>query len=178
MKIYQPKQLKTSFVIVCPDNSLSLLKNTANSIKSKYYDLPFICVANGAATPEELAEMKLICPAYKGKTTISSLINVGMRHAPAEWVFIVFAGSNLPQKLDAKFAFFVNNEKDILFPVVQRKTNFIDGTWNGLYLNKKNFKEIGEFQEIGELDEVKCDWAGRALEKGCRFKAIVGNKVC
>jgi len=177
LKIYQPKTLKSSFVIVCPDNSLSLLKNTANSIKSKF-DLPFICVANGDATQEDLAEMKLVCPAYKGKTTISSLINVGMRHAPAEWAFIVFAGSNLPQKIDGKFAFFVNDEKDILFPVVQRKINFIDGTWNGLYLNKKTFREIGEFQESGELLEVKCEWAERALEKGCRFKAIIGSKVC
>ena len=178
MKIYTTKSLKSSFAIVCPDNSPGLVRNTANSIKCRFPELPFICVANGSATPDEMAEMRATCPAYKGGDTISSLVNVALRHAPAEWVFVVFAGSVVPQKMDEKFGFFVGSDKDILFPVVQRMTNFVDGTWNGLYLNKKNFKDVGQFMESGELQEVKCEWASRAIEAGCRFKGVVGIKVC
>lgn len=178
MKIYSSKNLKTSFVIICSDNSLSLLKSTANSIKSKYYDHPFICVANGSATVEEVAAMKAICPTYKGKKTISSMINVGLRHAPADWAFIVFSGSFLPGKMDEKFSFFINSEKDILFPIINRKTNFIDGTWNGLLINKKTFREVGEFEDDGEFEHIKCEWACNALNYGCKFKAILGSKVC
>ena len=178
LKLYQNKEIKTSFVIICHDNSLSLLSGTANSIKSRYYDNPFICVANGSANAEEIANIKKICPAYKGKDTLTSLINVGMRHAPTEWVFIVFAGSNIPQKLDSKFSFYISSIYDVLFPIVQGKFNFIDATWNGMMLNKKAFKEIGAFEETGDLLDIKCDWALRATEKGCKFKGIMGVKVC
>ena len=129
-------------MIICPDNSLSLLKSTANSIKSKYYDHPFICVANGSATVEDVAMMKCICPTYKGKKTISSMINVGLRHAPADWAFIVFSGSFLPGKMDEKFSFFINSEKDILFPIVNRKTNFIDEHGTVCSSTKKHLKKL------------------------------------
>lgn len=178
LKIFTEKSLKSSFAIVCPDNSPSLLGNTANCIACRFPEVPFICVANGSATAAEMSEMKAICPAYKGSDTISSLVNVALRHAPAEWVFVVFAGSTIPPKIDEKFGFFVGGEKDILYPVVHRMTNFIDGSWNGLYLNKKNFRDVGQFMESGELHDVKCEWASRALEAGCRFKGIVGIKVC
>lgn len=165
-------------MIISQDNSLSLLKTTVNSIKSRYEDQQYICVASGNATTDDVAAMKQICPTYKGKSTITSLINVGLRHAPTDWAFIIFAGSMIPQKLNDKFSFFINSEKDILFPVVQGKTNFIDGTWNGLLLNKKTFREVGEFDDSGELFQVKCEWAAKALENGCKFKGIIGIKVC
>jgi len=125
-----------------------------------------------------LAEIKKICPVYKGSETISSLINVAMRHAPAEWVFLIMAGTNLRPKLDSKFSFYVISEKDILYPVADYKYNFVDATLNGLFLNRKTFREIGEMQETGPLDIVKLVWAGEALQHGCKFKAIVGSKMC
>ena len=126
----------------------------------------------------EMYEMKKICPVYKGKDTISSLINVAMRHSTGDWVFLLFAGTVARQKLDEKFSFYISSEKDILYPVANGKFNFIDATLNGLFMNRKTFKEIGEFNEEGHLEMVKAEWAMSAIECGCKFKAILGSKMC
>lgn len=122
--------------------------------------------------------MKEVCPTYKGKSTMTSLINVGMRHSTADWVFVVFSGITVRWQMDQKFSYFINSEKDILYPIVDRKYNFLEATLNGLFVNRKVFKEIGEFEEEGELEFVKMIWAEKAMAKGCRFKAVIGTKLC
>lgn len=178
MTIFSNKDLKVCFVILSPDCAVNLIKNTASSIKYHYPKLSFITVTESSAIKEDIAEIKKICPVYKGNETISSLINVGMRHSPAEWVFLVIAGTNVRPNLDSKFSFYVANEKDILYPVANYKYNFIDATLNGLFINRKTFREVGEMQESGSLDMVKLAWAAEAVEYGCKFKAIVGSKMC
>jgi hypothetical protein len=103
---------------------------TASSIKNHYPNLPYIAVVDESATKEDVAEMKKNCPIYKGKNTITSLINVGMRHAPSDWAFMIFAGSNVRPKLDEKFSFYITNDKDVLFPIANNKYNFIEATLN------------------------------------------------
>ena len=177
--MYSHKDLKCGFVILCPERAIGLLKTTANSIKSRYgSDLPFICATDNSATTEVMKEMKAICPTYKGKSTFSSLINVGMKHAPAEWSFLVCAGATVRWKMDQRFAYFVENEKDILFPISDGKTNFVDGTLNGVFINKKTWKEVGEMSDEGSLEEIKLFWALDAIDKGVKFKAIAGSKIC
>ena len=73
---------------------------------------------------------------------------------------------------------YVGSEKDILYPVAEHKYNFIDATLNGLFINKKTFREIGDFEENGALDIVKTVWGGEAVQHGCKFKAIIGSKMC
>ena len=80
--------------------------------------------------------------------------------------------------MNEKFSFYIGSEKDILFPVANRKYNFIDGTLNGLFINKKTFKEVGEMNDEGSLEFVKAEWAMSAIEYGCKFKAIIGSKMC
>jgi len=176
--LYQPKNIKYGFVILCPDHSISMLKTTAYSIQSKYQDIPYICVVDSSATTQDVSEMKKICPTYKGTSTVTSLINVGIRHAPAEWNFLVFAGTTVRQKMNEKYAFFMESEKDVMFPISDNKTNFIDATLNGLLMNKKFFKEVGELGNDGELIDIKCDWACRAMIHGVKFKSIIGAKLC
>lgn len=178
MKNFALKTLKYCFVILAPEHSKNLINITYNSINYHYPDSSSITVIDSKATKEETAEIKEICPVYKGKDTITSLINVGMRHAPSDWVFLIFSGTIVRQRLNEKFSFYIGSEKDILFPVANRKYNFIDGTLNGLFINKKTFKEVGEMNDEGSLEFVKAEWAMSAIEYGCKFKAIIGSKMC
>jgi hypothetical protein len=79
-------------VILAPENALNMIKVTINSINYHYPNISHICVTDSSASKEEILEIKKHCPTYKGKETITSLINVGMRHAPLDWVFLIFAG--------------------------------------------------------------------------------------
>lgn len=178
MKLYTHKDLKCGFVILCPDHAVKLLQSTANSIKNRYAGVPFICATDDTANAQDLKEMKQICPTYKAKGTFSSLINTGMRHAPADWNFLVCAGATIRSGLDRKFAFFVEDEKDILFPIAENKPYFVDGTLNGIFIHKKTFKEVGEWGEDNDLAWVKTLWALNAIDKGCKFKAIANSKIC
>ena len=178
MKLYSHKDLNCGFVILCSEHAVGLLKSTVNSIKNRYPDIPMVCATDNAATANDLKEMKLICPTYKGKDTFSSLINVGMRHAPAEWNFIVVAGVTVRWKLDEKFAYFIENNKDILFPIVDNKTDFIDATLNGLFINKKTWLEVGEMEDKGNFEHIKANWAYSAMKHGVKFKAIAGTRMC
>lgn len=178
MKLYSHKDLNCGFVILCSDHAIGLLKATANSIKNRYPNIPFICVTDSAATVNDLKDMKSICQTYKGKNTFSSLINTGMRHAPAEWNFIILAGAVVRWKLDEKFSYFIENEKDILFPIVDNKTDFIDATLNGLLINKNTWHLIGEMEDKGEFHHIKAMWSYVAMKKGCKFKAIAGTRMC
>lgn len=165
-------------MILCPDHAVKLLQSTANSLKNRYVGVPFVCVTDDTANAQDIKEMKQICPTYKGKGTFSSLINVGMNHAPAEWNFLVCAGATVRSGLDRKFAFFIDSEKDILFPIAENKAHFVDGTLNGIFMNKKTFKEVGNWNEKGDLALVKTLWALDAIDKGCKFKAIANSKIC
>lgn len=176
--MYTYKALKCGFVILCPEHTVGLLKSTVNSIKMRYEGLPVICATDNTANAADMKEMKEICPTYKGKETFSSLINVGMKYAPAEWNFIICAGATVRWKMDEKFSFFVESEKDILFPIAENKTNFVDATLNGLFINKKFWKEVGPMADVGTFEVVKMMWALEAIEKGVKFKAIAGSKIC
>ncbi len=165
-------------MILCPDHSLGLLRSTVNSIHARYPNSKAICVTDDTIASDELKEMKNICPTYKGKSTFSSLINVGMKHAPGEWNFLVCAGAIVRWKMDEKFSFFIASEKDVLFPIAENKTNFVDATLNGLLINKKTWKEVGEMADDGNFETVKLMWALTAMEKGVKFKAIANSKIC
>lgn len=176
MKIYSHKDLKFGFVILCSDDNIGLLKSTANSIKARYSNIPIVCATSGST--ETIEEMKKICPTFKGKDTITSLINIGMRYSRAEWNFIVCAGVTVKSKMDQRFSYFIESEKDVLFPIADNKIHFVDGTLNGLFINRNTWKEVGEMDESGTLEEVKILWAMSAIAKGVKFKAIANSKIC
>lgn len=178
MKLYSHKDLNFGFIILCSDRAVNLLQSTANSIKNRYPGIPFICAADDTANAQSFKEMKVICPTYKGKKTFSSLINVGMKHAPADWNLLVCAGACVRSGLDKKFSYFIESEKDILFPIAQNKPYFVDGTLNGIFIHKKTFQEIGNWSEEGEFSEIKTLWALKAADCGCKFKAIAHSKIC
>jgi hypothetical protein len=165
-------------VILCQNHEISLLKTTANSIRSRYPGYSFICCADESANEEDLKKMNEICPTYIAGNTFSSLINQGMKKTPALWNFILCAGVTMRSKLDYKFFKFIKNDKDILFPISNNIPYFVDGTLNGIFVNKNTFKEIGNWINHENLEWVKTLWATEAIRKGCTFKAIANSKIC
>ena len=178
MKMHQYKKLNFGFIILCSERAVKLLQGTSNSIRRKYPGVDYICATDDSAKARDIKEMKEICPTFKGKNTFSSLINIGIKNSKADWNFIVFAGSTIPPKLDLRYFNFIESEKDILFPIVESKSDFISGTLNGILINVETFKSIGNIDNEGGLEYVKTLWACRAISKGCKFKAIANIKIC
>lgn len=176
MKLYNPKQIQVGFIVLCPDCNIGHVKTTLSSIKNNYPESKHICVFSEKCHDNDLKEAG--CKAYKGGTTLTSIINEGLSNAPcSEWNFIILAGSWVKRMLDRKFSYFLEGEKDILFPLVDKKMNFVDGTINGILIHKKAFKEIGPMMTDTPLDTCKLFWATEAQEKGYKFKAVLGAGV-
>lgn len=171
-------------IILCPDKGISNLKTTINSISNNTCQKSFICVVGNDISSKELIEMKKLCPVFKGGETITSLINLGMKKLESEWGLIVFAGSKVQRFVERKIEQFCVNDYDILFPVVNRKWGFVEGTFDGVLINKSFFEHVGTFPEIrlnessiNDFEFAKMLWALDATQKGAKFKAIVGMKM-
>jgi hypothetical protein len=178
LKLYTYKAINCGFIVLCPESNSGLLKRTVNSIKSRYSECSVICATEESAKDENFNFMNEICPTYRGQETFSSLINAGMNNTKSDWNFIICAGSFIPTKIDQRFSYFLESKKDILFPIVNNKTNFVEATLNGLFINKETWDEVGEMANIGPLEVVKLMWALDAIKKGVKFKAISGTKIC
>jgi hypothetical protein len=176
--------MDVGFLILCPDRRIGGLRNTLGSIQSYCYDRDAVCVVGDDATAEDMREFKKVCPTHKGDGTITSLINLGMKKLKHEWAFILFGGSRVPQFIEKKIDYFATAETDVLFPVIDRKWNFVDGSFNGVVMNTKFFKKVGDFPtvtmqkaDLNDFELAKMLWAIDAIEQGVNFKAIVGMKI-
>lgn len=176
--------MDVGFIILCPDRNTGGLRNSVGGVRHHSYDRECIAVVPGDTTPKEVKEMKEHCPIWKGKDTITSLVNVGMKRVKHEWGFIMFAGSRIPAFLERKFSTFATSEKDILFPVVEKRYDFISGSFNGVLINSDFFKKVGNFTEgalekqgMNDFEMAKFLWTAAALEHDAKFKGIVGMRV-
>lgn len=175
--------MDVEFVILCPNRNIGGAKNSVGSVRCHSRGREAICVVPDDTTERE-AEMLSPTRVVRGGGTQTGLINAGMRECRGEWAFLFFAGSRLPHYIERKLENWASDPGDVLFPVVDRKTNFVDGSFNGVLINKATFLEVGEFPEISgskqgfnDFELAKLLWAVRATESGCRFKAIVGMRV-
>ena len=179
MKLYRYKTLNSGFVIICPNSNIGQVKATVNSVRHNYPGSKYICILPKECHEEEAQEIRHLSPAYIAGNTITSLINVGMQNAPCEeWNFIIIGGTWIKGRLDYKYSLFVESEKDILFPIVDRKIDFVEGSINGIFLHKKAFQDIGELGNDNPLEICKLFWGVEAVSKGYRFKAVLGGAVC
>jgi hypothetical protein len=172
------------YVILCPDRNVGGLRSTIGSINNYHPEAAMVCVVGDDTSDEEFAELNRYCRTIKSGGTITSLINCGMKETEGEWNALVFAGSWVRPNFRRKLDLFIRQETDILFPVVDWKTNFVDGSMNGLVMNKQMFATIGDwlpaaFDAVGvpEMEVVKAQWAVKARLHGCLFKAIIGMRV-
>jgi len=172
------------FLILCPNKDDLALRNTVRSIRH-YSERDIISVVGDNASPHDIKKMKEWCSdVYKGKDTITSLLNTGMKRIKNDWAFILFEGSIIRPMLERKLCRFVTSEKDIIFPVVAGKYNFVEGSCNGILVNRNTFKEVGDFpaasmsrEDFNEFEVSKMFWAEDAISKGCQFKGIVGLRI-
>jgi len=183
--MYKYKYLDVGFIVISTEPNIVRLKSTKNSILKHYHHAPVICAVPKSTPAEDMKELKTICPVYRGKETITSLMNVGMKHADKEWNIFIMEGAWMRANLNKKYGYFHESEKDIFFPIVvdydiQGKPvkiydNFWDCSLNGIMIHKKTFKEVGEFTDD---EEARLFWAAQAVEAGCKFKPILGAKIC
>lgn len=174
--MYKYQNLDFGFIILCPDRNIGGLRGTVRSTNKNYPKSPKLCVVSNDTTKQEMTEFSDICPTYKGKESYASMINLGLKKARSEWNFILVAGTHIKTRFYHKYAYFIDDEKDILFPIADGRCNFVETTLNGLLFNKKAIQEVGEFRELA-LEEAKTYWAAEALEKGYRLKAILGART-
>lgn len=176
--------MDVGFVILSPDRNIAGLRNTIGSIKLRSYDREYICVVGNNADTKDIKEMKEYCPTFKGKDTITSLINTGIKKTKNEWACIVFGGSRIPNYLERKWSVFAKESNHVLFPVVENKNDFVQGCFNGVLINCNFFKKVGEFPTItmqkngmNDFEFAKLMWASDAVDHGAIFKGIVGMRV-
>jgi hypothetical protein len=181
------KNLDINFVIVSPDPNIGRLIGTVRSIKNNYKeDASIICLVEKKIKKQNIDEMKSICPTFKGEQTITSLMNKGMQKSKDGWVMFIIEGAFLPKKIEYRYSAWIENEKDILFPIVvnyDRDGNpkkifntFSECTLNGIMINKKFFLDVGNFSE-NPLKISKEFWSYEAVSKGAKFKALLGVKI-
>ncbi len=166
--LFAPKTLDMEIGIMSFDGNHNHINTTVNSIKNLGFDYDYFILTPSVAKMTHFEHRIYIC-----NDTITSLLNEGMKKSKKEWVYFVYSSCKLRQKIDEKLSKFIESYKDVLFPVVDRVWNFIDGSMNGILINKNFFNEVGPFIEEKDLKITKLDWADRAINKGGKFKAIV-----
>lgn len=176
--------MDVGFVILCPDRNIAGLKNTLGSIAYHSYDRESVAIVGSDVDATELKEMKQLCPAHKGKNTITSLINLGISKLKHDWAFLLFSGSRIQPYIERKLEMFAKKENEILHPVHEGRYDFVSTSMNGVVINTKFFKEVGDFPEISMMKQdmndfelAKMFWCLAALEKKAMFKGIVGMKI-
>lgn len=172
------------FIVLCPDKNISGLKNTLGSISHNTYGREAIAIVGNNASPDDLKQMKEFCPTYKGKDTITSLINTGMKKIKQEWAFLIFAGSRVGRYMERRIEKFIKTEKDVIYPVFDTHFDFVSSSTNGIIINTNFFQEVGDFAEapmkkdgMNDFEMAKLFWSLDAVEKKAIFKGIVGLKI-
>lgn len=176
--MYEPKDIDVGFVIITPENNPRHVEITVSSISAKYKNKPFVTIVTDAIIDQTMSEISRIGKVFLAKNTYSSLLSIGMKNAPAEWNMIVISGTQLRNQAHRKYSCFIDSPKDILFPIVDRKMNFVDGTVNGIFVHKNVYSELGDMPDTPNLNECKAAWGSLAVANGYKFKGIVGAALC
>lgn len=176
--------MDVGFVILSPDRNIAGLKNTIGSIKLRSYNREYICIVGDDANTKDIKEMKEYCPTFKGKDTITSLINLGIKKTKNKWACVVFGGSRIPNCIEKKWITFAKEPNHVLFPVAENKSDFVQGCFNGVLINCDFFKLVGDFPTttmqkhgMNDFEFAKLMWASDAVDCGAIFKGIIGMRV-
>ena len=165
---YAAKDINMEVVVLCLDGSPKNIDRTVKSFVNFNNKYEFFVVI-----PQNSSLSEFYYPTYKSNNCITCMINESFNKAKAEWLYFVFSGTSIKKNIDTKLSRYINNFSDVIFPVVDRVWNFVDGSVNGLLLNKNFVSTVGNFLTGNDLKLTKLEWADRAITKGAKFKAIV-----
>lgn len=170
-----PQELNWGFIIICTDSNHINLENTINSIKANYKDSSIVCVQSDEIKDFNCKsnDIKFV----KTKPNYAAMINTGMTETNKEWNIIFIAGTYVRKNITRKYSMFIESKSDVIFPNDFKKSNFVDGTINGLCIHKEFFTKVGNFNEVCEkLEHSKAEWGFSAATLGGKFKAICHAK--
>lgn len=176
MQLYRHKPISYGFVVMFPNFNFTLIKNTLNSIKSNYKDKEYISIFPKSVPSDLIKEISKISKIYiSDGNNFSSLISDGMKNCFSNWNFFVCGnGAWLKPLLDRKYSSFIENEKDILYPMIARRRSFIQGGFNSFLIHSRTISELKKFPTYKNLEINSVVWTNKAIENGCKFKAIYG----
>lgn len=177
MILYKPKPIDIAFIILSHDGDSDKVRTTYRSIR-RNYDCPVVAVMGDESHRDDVMKVEVFCRVFRGSKTITSLINAGMNNCPSPWGILAMSGAHVPKNFDSKFSIFLENENDIMFPVLDGRHGFLEATLNGLMISRTAWEKIGPMATQNSLEICKLFWALDAVETGCRFKAVVGAKIC
>ena len=173
--LYQSVKLDMTIAVLAHEKSLAEIKRTFDSLVNLQFDYKrILCVSEKSDINSPIFDNTALC---KAGNCMTSLIDAACKIAKTEWLFFVFAGSYMPKNIDNKNSRYAQDYRDVVFPVVNRQWNFIDATMNGLLISKQFHEEVGDFGTGNQLDITKLIWADKAMQKGAKFKAVVGAKL-
>jgi len=174
------------FAIISPQPNLGNLMCSVRSIKNNYPTAPYLCVTSKDVKADQYKKMGELCQVYKGKNTVTSLINLALKKSKADWTVVIMEGVPIHRGVDKKLSLFIENEKDVLFSITMEydkqgrvskvRNNFDEATLNGMLIHKDTFKEVGDFTDE-DIPTSKLFWQAKAVELGCKFKGILGMKI-
>lgn len=168
-----PQNLDWGFIILSTDSNHINLENTVNSIKAHYKEIPVICVYCKEIKDLKYNDLKLV----NSIANYAAMINCGMKNSTNEWNIVFISGTHVRKSVTNKYSMFIESEQDILYPNDIKRYNFIDGTINGLCLNRNFFNRVGTFNESCEkIEHSKAEWGFNAISHGAKFKAICNIK--
>ena len=164
-----------TIVVLAHEKSPLEIKRTFDSFVNLQFNYKrILCVSEKSEITSPIFDDTVLC---KSGNCMTSLIDAACKIAKTEWLFFVFAGSYMPKNIDNKNSRYAQDYRDVVFPVVNRQWNFIDATMNGLLISKQFHEEVGDFGTGNQLDITKLIWADKAMQKGAKFKAVVGAKL-
>jgi hypothetical protein len=173
------------FTILAPEYNCGLVASTVRSIKSNFRGCDYLCYVGKDAPASEVKEIKKHCPCYKGKDTITSMMNASMKKHK-QWNIFVMAGASIKSRIDLKYNGFYEDELDVFFPIFTLRdrdgiptkihSTFEESTLNGLCMHSQTFKKVGPFYDCEELNLSRLGWMLEAQQKGIdiKYKAILG----
>lgn len=186
MTLHRPKSFNFGFVIISPEHEYGNLLCTVRTIKNNYPGVQMVCATGDTVKNDELKEMNEVCLTFKGKNTITSLINMGIKKGCKEWNIIVMGGTPVRKGIDKKYGLFLESEKDVFFPIVMEynrdgfpikiRNSFDEASLNGMMIHQKTFKNVGNFVDA-PIPISKFMWAIGAAEIGCKFKGVLGAQL-
>lgn len=163
------------FVILCPERNWGGLKVSALTARDAFPAADVVCCVPADTTDAEVEEFSTVARVLRGGCSITGLINRGVADVNGEWAFVFMAGNPVREAVLRKYERFVRSDRDIVYPVVNRRWEFPTASINGLLLNRRTVERVGPFAEKeDDISLVKLFWALDAIENGCQFRALVG----